>query len=119
MWLIFFWKKDEICHNFLKHYQQEGALPFEARPVNINRYDSLNVYSISYEEHHESYNFFDFDNTIENVLNVFCLKFVTTNKKFQIKCNFSIVNSQPASFEGFVELTDTRIWSTKVYSWLF
>lgn len=60
--------------------------------------------------------FFDFDDTTENFLTVFYLKFVTTNKKFQIKCTFSIVNFQPASFEGFVESNDTRIWSTKVYS---
>ena len=60
--------------------------------------------------------FFDFDDTIENFLTVFYLKFVTTNKKVQIKCTFSIVNFQPALFEGFVEPTNTRIWSMKVYS---
>ena len=109
---------DNKGRNFLKHYQQGGVLPFENRPINITRFDGLSVYSISFDEHQRFYSFYDSDDPVQNHLNVFKLRFVPTGKEVRIKCTFSIVNFQPPPADGLVELTDTRIWSTNVYSFV-
>lgn len=43
--------------------------------------------------------------TVENLLNVFRLRFVPTVKKVQIKCAISIVNFQPPLADGLREFT--------------
>ena len=75
-------------------------------------YISMNIKDISM-------NIYDSGDTVENLLNVFMLRFVPTVKKVQIKCAFSIVNFQPPSADGLLEFTDTRIWSNNVYSFVF
>ena len=50
-------QKDKAIHNFVEHYQQVGILPFEDRPIKINRFDGLNQYSISFNEQKDFYIF--------------------------------------------------------------
>ena len=94
-------------------------LLFESRLVSITRFDGTSIYSISFDEHQRFYYFYDSDDTIENLLNVFRLRLLPTSKKVQIKGTFSIVNYQPLPVDGLVEFTDTRILSTNVYSCVF
>ena len=65
-------------------------------------YISMNIEDISM-------NIYDSGDTVENLLNVFRLRFVPTVKKVQIKCAISIVNFQPPLADGLREFTDTRI----------
>lgn len=60
-------------------------------------YISMNIEDISM-------NIYDSGDTVENLLNVFRLRFVPTVKKVQIKCAFSIVNFQPPSLMVFLNL---------------
>ena len=89
-------------------------MPFESRPIEIKRYKSLIQYSISFDKHADFYKFYNSANTIKHFINLFGLSFVLSGK-VQIKCIFSIVNFQPASTDGFVELTDIRVCSTNIY----
>ena len=36
-------------------------------------------------------------------------------RQSKFKCSFTIVNRQPATRDGFAEITDSRIWQTNVY----
>ena len=85
---------DYFCLNSKdRSYQQGSNLSFEARPVNIKRYDGLVYYSVSFDEHQEFYSVFDSDDATANFLNLFELKFILLTR-FSIKCRFTIINSQ-------------------------
>ena len=60
--------RDRKIRKFFHHYPLGGTLPFENRPVNISRIDGIIIYSISFDQHQISYNFFDSD---ERFLNFF------------------------------------------------
>ena len=75
-------------------------------------YISMNIKDISTNIYYSG-------DTVENLLNVFRLRFVPTVKKVQIECAISIVNFQPPSADGLLEFTDTRIQSNNVYSFVF
>ena len=49
--------EDKAYHNFLQHYQDGGNLRFEAKPIEIKRYEGLIHYLISFDKHTEFYNF--------------------------------------------------------------
>ena len=42
----------------LKHYDQGQKVPFEDKPLDINRFSGLTVYSIEYQKYNDYYNFF-------------------------------------------------------------
>lgn len=65
-------------------------------------YISMNIKDISMNIYYSG-------DTVENLLNVFRLRFVPTVKKVQIKCAISIVNFQLPLADGLREFTDTRI----------
>ena len=61
-------------------------------------YISMNIKDISMNIYYSG-------DTVENLLNVFRLRFVPTVKKVQIKCAISIVNFQPPLADGLREFT--------------
>ena len=63
--------RDRKIRKCFHHYPLGGTLPFENRPVNISRIDGIIIYSISFDQHQISYNFFDSDDIIEHFLNFF------------------------------------------------
>ena len=77
----------------------------------------MTTYFFSFSEHSYSYNFYNFHKIIENFLNLLSSKFTpgSTLEKVKIKATFSTVNFQPQKQNGFVEITDSRIWSADVY----
>lgn len=62
--------------------------------------------------------FFDPEDTIVNFDYLFELRFVPSNS-VQIKCSFSIANFQPTPADGFVEITDIRVWCSNVYTCVY
>ena len=74
-------QNNKDIHNFLRNYQELGALPFENRSIKIVRLDGISTYSISFEEHQKFYNFYDSEDTTENLLNVFRHRFTPNGKK--------------------------------------
>lgn len=61
-------------------------------------YISMNIKDISTNIYYSG-------DTVENLLNVFRLRFVPTVKKVQIECAISIVNFQPPLADGLREFT--------------
>ena len=59
---------------------------------------------------------------METFLNLAALKFfqqVKIAKKVIIKATISILNFQPPEQNGFLEITDSRIWSTDIYDCVY
>ena len=108
-------RKYKAYHNFLQHHQFGRNLSYEARLLEIRRYEVLIHYSVSFDEHGKFFKFHDSDNIVRNFINLFQLMFVPSDK-VHIKCTFLIVNFQPAPADGFIEFIDIRVWSTNVYS---
>ena len=99
-------------HDILEYYQIGGRNPFENRLVNFKTlYENLNHYSIFFNNHFNSHTYHDPDDTINNGLDLFSVKYKPRDK-VQMKCTFSIINYQPLLEDSFAEVTDTRIWST-------
>ena len=101
------------------------SLPIDAaplKPIEIRRFDeNLTRYFVSFEQHSDYYNFYNPEEIIENFLNLFSLKFVLKPNlnKAKIKATFSILNFQPPEQNGFLEITDSRIWSTDIHECVY
>ena len=86
----------EIQHNFINHYQKGGEIPFENRPFQKTSVGFITRFSISYDDHKNSYDFADPVNLLENFFDLIDVNFVTDGKKhFIVKSSFSIQNYQP------------------------
>ena len=106
----------------LNHLQIGGHCPFEAKLIEIGRFDeNLTKYFVSFEQYSGYYNFYDPDKCIENFLNMFLLKFVPKLNldKVKIKVTVFILSFQPSEQNGLVEITDSRIWSTDIYECVY
>lgn len=68
---------DEKTHNFLLHYQQEGRLPIEDKPLNRTYFDeNLQKYWINLSEHGKTYDFYDSKDIVSAFLTVFDNNFI-------------------------------------------
>ena len=106
----------EKIHNFLKHYQEGGSRPTEAKPLNktIIEHDFVK-YGINYDDHSADYDFTDGMGLVEDFVHVFDRKFNSSGgKKLIFKFSFIIVNYQPA-VQGGLPIYDSRFWLTKTY----
>lgn len=43
--------KHKAVHNFLKHYKDGKAAPFEEKPLGILKLSGLTIYSTEYQKH--------------------------------------------------------------------
>ena len=46
-------EKHQSIHNFLKHYEEGKATPFEGKLTDIVKYFGLTIYSIDFKKHYE------------------------------------------------------------------
>ena len=58
--------KSKVEHDFLKHYKDGKKKPFEDKPLGILKLPSLSIYTIEYQKHKDSYNFFDSNSSVED-----------------------------------------------------
>ena len=111
-------RRDEKNHNFLFHYQQGVRQPIEDKPVKIVKFDeNLQRFCINFNKHSDHYNFFDSRSIVSYFLTVFENNFVPRKGVVSlIECSFTIINCQPPPRVGFVNILDSRVWQTDVYS---
>ena len=95
--------------NFLKHYQEGGSRPAEAKPLNktiIER--DFAKYGINYDYHSDDYDFTDGMGLVEDFINAFDKNFnSSSDQKLILRCSFIIVNYQPA-VQGGLPIYDSR-----------
>ena len=77
-------------------------------------------YFVSFNEHSDFYNFYNPDRVIDILKLVLCKIYSTKNlNEVKIKATFPIANFQPPEQNGFVEITDNRVWFEDVYDCVY
>lgn len=77
-------------------------------------------YFVSFNEHSDFYNFYNPDKVIDILKLVLCKIYSTKNlNEVKIKATFPIANFQPPEQNGFVEITDNRVWFEDVYDCVY
>ena len=109
-------------HNFLKHYDagsSAAAALAEEKPISISKIGPIKVYEIRFENHSPDYDFFEFEQLVDEFLSNVKRRIARSANDYLIRCDFSLQNVQPSP-EGFDQpLTATRYWSTDPISTKF
>ena len=106
--------KFKAAHEFLVHYNEGNNELFEDKPIDIEENNIFIKYSIDVKKFGESYNFYDSQSIITDFLNNVRSK-IEINNTVVLKGSFVIENIQRAA-DNSILLTDTRYWSTDVYT---
>ena len=85
-------------HNFLKHYTDGKAKPFDNKPKEIKQIGSKITYEFAVGKYNQDYNFSNSEEAVNDFLLNVKVKF-RANGKVTIKCGSSIENIQPAATE--------------------
>lgn len=108
-------------HNFLLHrYQQTGG-SLNQGPVNVLRRRPINCYSNHFQQHNAFYDFYN-ESVVESVVDKFfnSVKNIFVNvkkgKDYKIQSYFEPKNYQQTEV---VDLENTKVWLTKVYTGTF
>ena len=116
-WEHFCWNgREEKSHNFLLHNEQGGRPPVEGRPLNRTYFDEdLQKYWVNYSEHSQHYDFFELRKIVSDFLTVFEEIFLPriVLREVRFKCSFTLINQQPPTERGFIELTSSRCLGCK------
>ena len=108
----FFYSNVEINkRNVLKHFQIGRS---QDKLLNILKRQGFTIYTINFEQHNDSYNFFDSEKLVNKFLKVVDRKFVVGGR-VEIQCAFLLTNFQPPQDDFFAEIIDQRSWLTDVY----
>ena len=109
--------KTKAEHDFLKNYNDGKKQLFEDKPLEILRFPNLTIYTIDYQKHKDSYNFFNSNSCEEDFLLNVRDKFNNDNDyQKTVKCSFVIQNKQDALLPNLKPMLDARYWSTTTYS---
>ena len=102
----------KIYHNFLKHYN-DGEVVVDNKAVAVTEIGAVKNYEITFQDHSESYDFFNSEKLVEEFLLLVKGKISRSNIDFYIRCGFSLENMQATLTDDDVPLTNSRYWSTE------
>ena len=104
----------KIKHDFLRHYNLGKEDLFEDKPLDITENQYFIQYSINFRKHSDYYDFFNSEKVVYEFLSNVRSKFKPNNSVI-IKGSFILENIQPSDSGDFIDLRDSRYWSTDVY----
>ena len=102
----------KIYHNFLKHYN-DGETVVDNKPITVTEIGAVKKYEITFQEHSDSYDFFNSEKLVDEFLLLVKSKIFPSNTDFYIRCGFSLENMQAPLTDDDVPLTNSRYWSTE------
>ena len=102
----------KIYHNFLKHYN-DGETVVDNKPITVTEIGAVKKYEITFQEHSDSYDFFNSEKLVDEFLLMVKSKIFCSNTDFYIRCGFSLENMQAPLTDDDVPLTNSRNWSTE------
>ena len=102
----------KIYHNFLKHYN-DGETAVDNKPITVTEIGAVKKYEIKFQEHSDSYDFFNSKKLVDEFLLLVKGKIFRSNTDFYIRCDFSLENMQAPLTDDDVPLTNSHYWSTK------
>ena len=103
----------KIYHNFLKHYN-DGETVVDNKPITVTEIGAVKKYEITFQEHSDSYDFFNSEKLVDEFLLWVKSKIFRSNTDFYIRCGSSMENMQAPLTDDGVPLTNSRYWSTKL-----
>ena len=98
----------------MKHYDQGQDTVFEDKPVDIVKTSQILKYEISVKKFSGYYDFYNFEEVVEDFLNNVRSKFKSSGPGL-IKCEFIIENIQQSVYKNSRPIRNTRYWSTDTY----
>ena len=102
----------KIYHNFLKHYN-DGETVVDNKPITVTEIGAVKKYEITFQEHSDSYDFFNSEKLVDKFLLSVKGKIFHSNTVFYSRCGFSLENMQAPLTDDDVPLTNSRHWSTE------
>ena len=88
------------------------------KPLNILERHGFVIYSNNFEQHNNTYDFFNSAKIVDEFLNVVDRKFEVT-ELVEVQSAFSIVNYESPENEFFEEVIDERSWLTDFIAVIF
>ena len=58
----------KAVHNFLKHYDEGKSIPFEDKPVEVQKHLGWTIYSIKFQKHKDYYDFSNPEELVDSCL---------------------------------------------------
>ena len=98
----------------MEYHEDRKNIPFEGKPLDILKFSGLTIYSINFQKHNESYNFYNSEKCIDDFFKNVKYKF-KPNEKNLFKCSFYIGNKENSVMPNLQPLIDTRYWTTETY----
>ena len=96
----------------MKRYN-DGEAVVDNKPFTVIEIGAVKKYEITFQEHSDSYDFFNSEKLVDEYLLSVKSKMFCTNTNFYIRCGFSLENMQAPLTDDDVPLTNSRYWSTE------
>ena len=103
----------KIYLNFFKHYN-DGETVVDNKPNTVTEIGAVKKYEITFQEHSDSYDFFNSEKLVDEFLLLAKGKIFHSNTNFYIRCGFSLENMQPPLTDDDAPLTNSCCWSTEL-----
>ena len=93
-------------------YYNDDEIVVDNKPITVTKISEVKKYEITFQEHSDSYDFFNSEKLVDKLLlsvkgEIFC-----SNTDFYIRCGFSLENMQVRLTDD-VPLTNSCYWSTE------
>ena len=79
----------KIYHNFLKHYN-DGETVVDNKPITVTEIGAVKKYEITFQEHSDSYDFFNSEKLVDEFLLLAKSNFFCSNTDFYIDVVFPL-----------------------------
>ena len=96
----------------MKHYN-DGVNVVDNKPIAVTGIGAVKKYEITFQEHSDSYDFFDSEKLVDEFLLLVKGKIFRSSNGFYIRCGFSLENMKAPLTDHDVLLTNSRYWSTE------
>ena len=111
-------EKHKSIHNFLKHYEKGKSISFEVKPIDIESYPGLSIYSIEFQKNKDFYDFFNSERCVDDFLRNVKYNFKPGGKKWS-KFSFAIENIQNSQHQDLRPFINSRYWTTPPYEGIY
>ena len=108
----------KAVQNFLKYYDEGKSIPFEDKPVEIQKYLGLNICSIEFQKHKNYYDFSNPEELVDSLLKNVRYRFMPSGKKW-MKFYFTSENIHQSPYQDLRPIINSRYWTTQPYEGVY
>ena len=108
----------KAVQNFLKYNDEGKSIPFEDKPVEIQKHLGLNIDSIEFQKHKNYYDFSNPEELVDSLLKNVRYRFIPSGKKW-MKCSFTSENIHQSPYQDLRPIINSRYWATQPYEGVY